>query len=329
MPKNGGMHMRLWQKAMIGLARSERMGRRMHGSRLMRRFSRCFVAGEDAAGGVQRAQSLKRGGRTASLFYLGEYVDSEELVRANVENLEQVIPLLAQCGLDVHVSVDPTQIGSVLSWDLCQENAERLARAVDKAKNSGRDLLMLDMEDSGVTENTLSIYNELRAKGLPAGVTIQAYLRRSGRAIEQLAARGATVRLVKGAFAENSDVALVRKREIDARYKDLAAELLSPRALDAGCYPVFGTHDTRMIDFVNRTAEAREVSREEYEFEMLLGVRPALQRSLVERGYSLRVYCPFGNSWWPYSIRRVGESARNLRFMARSVFGAVFGGKDS
>jgi len=306
---------------MIGLARSESITGFMHGSRLMNRFSRQFVGGGNALEGVQRADELRKRGISASMFVLGEYEDTEERVRSMVSDLEEVFPLLREAGLDQHVSVDPTQIGSMLSWESCRENAVRLGEKMAGHASGRCTALMVDMEDASVTAPTLDLYAALKDMGLPVAVTIQAYLHRSREDIENLVQGGAMVRLVKGAFAEDGSVALTSRKDIDERYRELLGVLFSDQARESGVYPVIGSHDHRMIEHAVKLADERGWSREQWEVEMLLGVRPQYQSELVRQGVSLRAYLPYGRKWWPYSVRRIGENPRNLWFVGRSVFG--------
>ncbi|WP_419785716.1 proline dehydrogenase family protein [Pseudodesulfovibrio sp.] len=317
--------MLLWQKAMIALARSESMTRRMQGSPRMDRFASRYVGGHDAAGGLERAVVLRGEGMNASLFYLGEYVEDPAEIRVTLDALRETAAKLAPAGLDVHISVDPTQIGAMRSWDDCLENARTLAQALAEQAAAkpepGRDALMIDMEDSSVTGPTLKLYRTLHNEGLPVAVTLQAYLRRTRVDLDALVETGAMVRLVKGAFAEPRDKAFTSRRERDDAYRRCIATLLSPKARERGVYPVFGTHDDRMIDLATHIAAANGWKADEWEVEMLLGVRPDYQRELVARGVSLRLYLPFGKDWWPYSIRRVGENPRNMLFVMRSMLG--------
>ncbi|TVM36035.1 proline dehydrogenase family protein [Oceanidesulfovibrio marinus] len=322
--------MRLWQRSMIALARSRAVTEFMHGSRVVRPFSRRFVGGGNAAEAIETAQELAQRSIATSLFFLGEYVDSEELVRENVEALLQAVPAMAKAGLPLHVSVDPTQIGSMLSWSLCRENAFCIARAVAdaaaahpsaQARTPGP-ALMLDMEDASVNRETLVLYHDLRQEGLPAAVTIQSYLHRSMDDLKELAAGGAFVRLVKGAFAESPAIAHTVRSARDASYKTAVNLLFAPESRENGVYPALGTHDHAMIAYAAEVAAKNGWRRDQWEIEMLYGVRPAYQRRLVDEGFCLRLYLPFGRSWWPYSIRRIGETPRNLAFVLRATVGA-------
>lgn len=261
--------MRLWQKTMIALARSERMIGAMQGSGLMNSFSRRFVGGASRQAGVECASGLRGRGVDASMFYLGEYVDDLDLVKRNVQELAGVIPELSTAGLDAHVSVDPTQVGSMVSWDLCRENVTALAELVSEHAGSGCSAVMLDMEDSSVTQRTIDLYYELRSRSLPVAVTIQAYLRRSGEDVRRLVDAGAMVRLVKGAFAEPGDIAFTSGNDVDKAYLDCVGRLFSVEARNKGVRPVLGTHDGRMVDFALDLAEANGWQRDMWEVEML------------------------------------------------------------
>lgn len=311
---------RVWQQGMIALAKHPGLTRAVERVELMRRLSGRFVGGRSGETAVARATALAGEGLTASLFYLGEYVAEPERIEQSVVELIAVLPRLAAAGLEVHASVDPTQAGSLVGWSLCEANVGRVAQALAAVSTSRRRVLMLDMEDSGVTEPTLQLHRDLKARGFPAAVTVQAYLRRSEDDVRRLVRAGATVRLVKGALAEPASVAYTARDDIDRSYAALIERLLSAEAKANGVYPAFGTHDERMMEKAQRTADANGWEPSRWELEMLLGVRPALQRRLVAEGRAVRLYLPFGERFWPYTIRRVGENPRNLAFVMHSLF---------
>ena len=311
--------MRLWQQAMISLARSARITDLVQNSGAFRGLASRFVGGASPDRALETAHRLNRHGISSSLFYLGEYVEDPAVIDETVRQLDAVLAGLAGAGLDLHVSVDPTQLGLLIDEKTCAANVRRIAavvsdRAPGKQPRPGRDAVMLDMEDRSVTEFTLRLHDRLRADGLPVAVTVQSYLHRATDDLRRLAGQGAFVRLVKGAFAEPADVAVRSRTQIDSRYRRAAATLLSPASRSAGTYVSFGTHDDVIIDEIAHMASANGWSRDSFEFEMLFGVRPELHRDLVSRGLRVRLYVPFGRDWFPYAIRRVGESPRNLRF---------------
>lgn len=319
--------MALWQESMIRLARSPALTAAVQGRGWFAGLAGRFVGGGGIEPAVATAHRLRDDGVAATLFVLGEYVVDPSVVAETIGEQRAAVTALAGEGLDVHLSVDPTQAGLLASAELCEANIRSVAEAVaevvrtapDGGARRGHDVLMIDMEDAGTTDATLRIHDRLRADGLPVAVTMQAYLHRSAADLHRLSSSGAWLRLVKGALAEPATVAARSRAEIDARYLDGLRTLLSPSAHEAGCYPSIATHDLRMI--AQATAEARRNgwTPEEFEFELLYGVRPDMQRELARRGYRVRAYLPFGDDWFPYAVRRVGENPRNLRFVRRAV----------
>lgn len=314
--------MALWQESMIRLARSKRLAALVNGQPRLSGLAGRFVGGADVAEVLETAEELAAGGIAASLFYLGEYVTDAAVVAETVARLGEVVDGAAARGLDVAISVDPTQIGLMADRACAAENASVLAGRVLAAAGTpraGHDAMMIDMEDAGVTAFTLGLHRELADAGLPVAVTLQSYLHRSADDLRDLVTRPTWVRLVKGAFAEPATLAARGRAELDSRYRRACAVALSPAARAAGVFPSFGTHDHRAIAEIAVAAEVNGWSRDEYEIEMLYGVRTDLQRVLVRNGHRVRVYLPFGADWFPYSIRRVGESPRNLRFAAAAL----------
>ena len=311
--------MAVWQRLMIALATSEGLKRRIQRGRRSSALATRFVGGADSRSALDTARTLADEGVTCSLFYLGEYVRDAATVSATVAQKIAMARELAAAGLDVHVSVDPTQIGYSIDHGLGQANADSIGRAMRDIDGSGLKMLMLDMEDRSLVDPTLALARHLDAQGVPVGVTLQAYLRRTEDDLRSRIAAGGAVRLVKGAFAEDRSVAFTRRPEIDENYLSLAALMLSDDARMAGLYPVFGTHDERMIEPIRAMARDRGWQQGAYEFEMLFGVRTDLGRRLRRSGEAVRVYLPFGQDWWPYAVRRVGESPRNARFLLRAL----------
>ena len=314
--------MALWQEGMIRLARSSQVTELAQRQPWLSGLAEQFVGGGDAGQAMECAAALAKDGISSSLFYLGEYVSDPTLIGATTARLKGAIDSLAARSLDVCVSVDPTQIGLMADTPTCIANARSLAQALlttARTPRTGHDALMIDMEDASVTDATLEVYQALRNDDLPAAITLQAYLHRTRADLDRLIQAGAWVRLVKGAFAEPADRAVRSTADRDSRYRQAASVLLSRTAQDTGVYPAFATHDHRLIEEIVTQADAHGWSPDSYEFEMLYGVRPDLQRALVRRGHRVRAYLPFGTDWFPYAIRRVGESPRNLRFVTSAL----------
>ena len=282
--------MRLWQQGMIFLARNESVKNFMQNRKIMSELSTKFVGGKNVSNASEKANILKNRGITSSLFYLGEYVENLSVIAQTVSELKSVANLLAENQLDVHISVDPTQIGYQIDAKICQNNALDLAREIrilttEPGLQSLKNFLMLDMEDSSVTNSTIELYEKLRSESLPTAITLQSYLYRTEKDILKVIKNGGAVRLVKGAFAEGKDIAFTKRNDIDTNYMKLADLMLSTEAHKNGFYPIFGTHDDRIISRIIEIAHSRNWDKHEYEFEMLFGVRSTYQKKLAQNGH--------------------------------------------
>ena len=312
---------RLWQSWMIALARSPRVTRWMQGNRATASIARRFVAGGNAAQAMKVACELEKAGFKTSLYYLGEYVKDPAVVAENGRQKIAVAESLSAAHLQIHVSIDSTQIGYALDEKAGQELALKIgARIRDLAgSNSAPPVLMLNMEDAEYVDRILALRASLLAAGVPVAQTLQAYLKRSAEDLAPMIAPGGQVRLVKGAFADPRPHAYQGRSAIDANYLALARNMLSVEAKASGFRPVFGTHDEALIAEIRRIAKYGGWQPGEYEFEMLHGVRTELQRQLCAAGEEVRIYLPYGRDWWPYAVRRIGESPRNAALLARAV----------
>lgn len=316
------MMRRLWQMTMIALARSPRTKAVMQGARSTSMLARRFVAGPSPMDGVERAQRLMCDhGIRSSLFFMGEYVDQLDRVAEAVDNKSRVARSLGDAGLDIHVSVDPTQIGHQIDPALVGDRAARIAGVIRQAVGSGDGIhcLMFDMEDASLNDPTIAAHNALQDDGYPVALTLQAYLKRTQTDLTAQIRRGSRVRLVKGAFAAGSDIALTGRAAIKENFRRLIDAMLSPEARETGFYPIIATHDTRLHDHAIARACETGWRPGEYEFELLLGVREDVSRALAQRGERVRLYVPFGRDWWPHAVRRIGENPRNAWLLARAV----------
>ena len=312
---------RVWQSWMIALARSPRVTRWMQGNRATASIARRFVAGADAAQAMTVARELERAGFKASLYYLGEYVTDPAIVAENGRQKFAVAESLGAAHLQIHVSMDSTQIGYALDEKAGEALALKIGariRELGKASNTPP-VLMLNMEDAEYVDRILALRASLHAAGVPVAQTLQAYLKRSADDLAPIIAAGGQVRLVKGAFADSRPHAHQGKAAIDANYLALARSMLSAEARASGFRPVFGTHDEALIADIRRIANAGGWQPGQYEFEMLYGVRSELQRQLRAAGEQVRIYLAYGRDWWPYAVRRIGESPRNAALLARAV----------
>jgi proline dehydrogenase len=303
--------MHRWQQAMVRLAGSDRLrswGERTPGARPA---AARFVGGDSAAAAVATARRLRdEHGITASLISLGEYHDDPALIERTVAETTSAAKLLGAEGLDVHVSVDPTAIGFLVGAELAGHNAERIAGAVAAAAGGGRTADMLDMEDLALVEPTLALHRRLVQTGLPAAVMLQARLRRTANDLSDVVGLPTCVRLVKGAFPRGPAEDHQGRRAVDAAYLELGRRMLAPAARAAGFYPVFATHDNALAQQLIATAEANGWGPQEYEFEMLYGVRPAWQQEPRARGLARLTALSFATrsgtlAWWSLAKTRL------------------------
>lgn len=317
--------MRLWQQAMISLALNHSIKNFVQNNRSASVFARRFVGAVNELEIIQKAEDLRSKGTLVSFFHLGEYVKDKDKILQTIESLIKVIKGVGNTGLDNNISIDPTQAGLLQGFSFCRNNLIKLASYIQSTsdssiRTSARNYLMIDMEDASVTQATLDLYATLIDRELPAALTLQAALFRTENDLEQIFRHPGAVRLVKGAFAEKSSICHTDKKKIDHQYLNLGKKMLLQNTSEKGFYPIFGTHDHHIIYKLIAHARENNISSDQYEFEMLFGVRPNLQADLIRKKQNIRVYLPYGKDFWPYAVRRIGENPKNIRFLARSLF---------
>ena len=276
-----------------------------------RRFTSRFIAGLTLDDALRVARELQSGGVLSSLDHLGENVSTTTEASEARDAYLSALTRVDEARLDATVSMKVTSIGLDLSEELCLANTETLAR---KARETGS-TIECDMEDSSYTERNLRIVRQTHNNGGSVRAVIQAYLYRSEADIEDLSRLGIPVRLCKGAYREPASVAFQEKSEVDRNYVKLMKALF-----DRGTYPAIASHDDAILAHTIEYARAKRVGPERFEFQMLHGVRRKLQREIIERGFRLRVYVPYGAAWYPYFMRRLAERPANVLFAARSLW---------
>ena len=274
-------------------------------------MSHRFVAGEALQEAIAAARVCNDLGMSVSLDYLGENVaTAADAQRARDAYLE-VFDRIAAEKLDANVSCKLTQLGLDMSVEFCEG---QLLSIVERAASYGN-FLRADMEGSLYTARTIDVVKRVRSQSPAIGTVIQAYLYRSEQDVNDLLAYGCRIRLCKGAYKEPPEVAFPKKEHVDANYVKLMQLLLT-----SGFYHGIATHDPKMIAATIRCAADKKISKEEFEFQMLYGVRTDLQRQLVRDGFRLRIYIPYGQDWFPYFMRRLAERPANLAFFVRNFF---------
>jgi len=282
---------------------------------LSKKMSRRFVVGEKLYEAVEAIARLNEKGITATLDHLGENVKDEEDARASAAAYLEILEEIKRSGIDSHVSLKLTQMGLDVGEEVCYRNVEEIVRLAEKYSNFVR----IDMEGSPYTQKTMDIFYRLRRDYKNVGIVIQSCLYRSEGDIEKIIENGYGVRLCKGAYRENEDIAFPKKKDVDANYIRLTEMLLSEKARRNGVYPAIATHDGRIINWVRGVVAKNNIGKDTFEFQMLNGIRRDLQRELVEEGYSVRIYVPYGDQWYPYFMRRLAERPANLIFLIKNI----------
>jgi proline dehydrogenase len=283
----------------------------------VRRISDRYIAGTTIADAVQVVRELNAGGKMATVDVLGEEATSRRETQDIVRAYHDVFEAIQRERLDSNVSIKLTALGLNLAYELCRAN---LFKVVSHAAESGN-FVRIDMEDATTTSDTLELYRELRAEGHEnVGLVLQAALRRSIRDIHDLAPLQPNVRLVKGIYIEPPLIAYQEYEEVRENFVRCLHELLQ-----AGSYTAIATHDEQLLTEGKRLVAERGLAPEQYEFQMLLGVREIAAGKLVRDGHRLRIYVPFGEHWYSYSLRRLQENPKIAGYVASDTMSRLFG----
>ncbi len=303
--------MSLTRKALLWFADRRNAQRLISAAPVTRRVSRRFVAGEHIGDAIRALRELDTKGLGSILNLLGEAVSDGGEADAAAAAYAEAITAASATGIPAAITIKPTQLGLVFDPDGCRARLRQIG-AQAAASSLG---LEVDMEQSDHVSDTIAAYLDAGLDPLPR-LAIQAYLHRTPEDVRALSREHARVRLVKGAYLEPARAAIQDGRAITARFAELTTTLL-----EQGDDPAFATHDTTLIDHVVREARRLERSKTDFEIQMLYGIRRDLQIRLVERGFRVRVYVPFGSAWYAYLVRRLAERPANLRFFARALVG--------
>jgi len=286
----------------------------------VRRISEQYIAGEELDDALRVVLELNADGKLATLDVLGEEVTDPEEARAIAGAYREAIDAFKRGSLDSNISVKPTALGLNLSYELFRENLEDLVRHAAELDNFVR----IDMEDSSTTDDTLGIYRELREAGHDnVGIVLQARLKRTIDDVRALAELQPNVRICKGIYLEPPEIAFRDFEAVQASFVQTLKELL-----ESGSYVGIATHDEWLLEQGKRLVAEHGLGHDDYEFQMLLGVRPALGDELVRDGHRLRIYTPFGRHWYSYSLRRLQENPKIAGYIAADTFNRLLPGRN-
>ncbi len=275
-----------------------------------------FVAGETLQDALPVVKRLNAGRMRVALDLLGEYVRDREVADAARDAYINLVHTVAaereKNGMDANVSIKLSMIGQKIDETFCLDNLRHLLESA-KAKDV---LIRLDMEGSDITESTLALFEDVYPEYPDhVGIVLQAYLKRTARDVERMCELGASVRICKGAYREPASIAYQDMRAIREHFMEHAKLLIEHTP-----NPGIATHDDRLINETKMFVSERGYTNEQFEFQMLYGIRPRTQEQLVAEGYHMRVYTPYGTEWVPYFSRRLRERKENVWFLLRNVF---------
>jgi proline dehydrogenase len=290
--------------------------------RLLMGLLKKWAAGQDMEDALIAAKSCNMKGQRAILNYLGEDYTEEEKINRTTKEYSDLLERLHADQIDGCISIKPSQFGLSISYELCRKNLKAI---IDRAIKFGV-FIWIDMESSKHTDDTLMLYLELLSQYPQIGVVLQSALRRSASDLLHLMEVDAKVRLVKGAYHENEQIAFVHHEEINTNYIKLLEMLFScnyyytnNNGVDNTLKFAVATHDSKLIEYAIKLSKTAKIGITNFEFEFLRGIRDELKRNLVEDGFRVAEYIPYGDEWLPYSIRRLRERKRNLFLLARSL----------
>jgi proline dehydrogenase len=273
-------------------------------------LARRFVAGETCDDAISAVRVLNADGLVASLDLLGENVKTAAEAEHALGEYISLFDAIDRSGVKSNASVKLTQMGLETGEDLCFSNMSRLVERAARSSNFVR----IDMEGSAFTGRTLALFYRLFEKHRNVGIVIQAYLHRSEKDVEKLAQLKAPVRVCKGAYKESATIAFQSMDDIRRNYRSLVETLLK-----GGSRVGIATHDEKLIRWAQEWTSSQKIPREQFEFQMLYGLRRKRARQLASEGYTVRTYVPYGSQWFPYFYRRLRERKENVFFVLKSL----------
>lgn len=270
-----------------------------------------FVAGEEIEQATDVIKKLNKEGLAVTIDFLGEFVDNEEEANFMADNSIEAVRAIGREQLDSQLSLKMTSMGLDISEDIVMNNMRRI---LDAAREENV-FVTIDMEDYERCGKTIDIFKQLKSEYDQVGTVIQSYLYRTEKDMIDLNECAPNLRLVKGAYKESPEVAFPNKSDVDENLK----KIIKMHLLN-GNYAAIASHDEAIINYTKELVKVHHIPNSQFEFQMLYGIREELQRQLVNEGYKMRVYVPYGNDWYGYFMRRLAERPANVAFVAKGIF---------
>ena len=279
--------------------------------KLVWKFSKKYIAGETLQDAVNLVKELNKKGILATLDLLGEAVKNKDEAIESKDEAKRVIEKIISEKLMANLSIKPTQMGLSIDSEFAYEQISELVAKVEEVNN----FIRIDMEDSPYTTLTFDLLKRLREKYSRVGVVVQAYLKRSINDIIDLNKINTNYRLCKGIYLESQEIAYKKRKTIRENYLKLLEEIIS-----SGNYVGIATHDEYLINESCKLIKKYNLTNDNFEFQMLLGVREDLKDKIVRDGYKIRIYIPYGKNWYNYSIRRLKENPTIAGYIFKNLF---------
>ncbi|XNN69695.1 proline dehydrogenase family protein [Bacillus pumilus] len=272
--------------------------------------SKKIIGGKDFESAISVIKRLNDQGMAVTVDHLGEFVTKAEIANERTDECIQTIQRIAEAKLNSHVSLKMTSLGLDIDDDLVYRNMKRILDTAEKH----RIMVTIDMEDEQRCQKTLDIFKEMKSQYEYVSTVLQAYLYRTEKDLDDLNELQPFLRLVKGAYKESAEVAYPNKKDVDQNYKKLIEKQLL-----TGNYTAIATHDDQMIEFTKNIVKKHNIPTNQFEFQMLYGMRSETQQALVKEGYQMRVYTPYGREWYGYYMRRLAERQANIAFALKGM----------
>ncbi|MEX1139369.1 MAG: proline dehydrogenase family protein [Bacteroidota bacterium] len=301
------------RNALLWISENRRLRETLPNYGFIRKAVNRFMPGEELDDAVSAALVLQDKSITTIFTRLGENVTEEGMARGVADHYIEAVRKTRAKKLNTHISLKLTHLGLDLNESLCFENLERIAGEAERADT----MLWIDMEQSPYVDRTLDMYSRLKQKHKKVGVCLQSYLYRTAADLKNLLHLMPAIRLVKGAYKESPSVAFPRKSDVDASFLALSMMLLEN--ISRGVVFGIGTHDEKIIRRIQEEAARRGIQRQDYEFQLLYGIRSETQQQLAREGYKVRCLISYGNYWFPWYVRRLAERPANVWFVLKNI----------
>jgi proline dehydrogenase len=278
---------------------------------VVRYFAGRYIAGETIQHAIQTVRQLNSEGVSATLDVLGEDIGTKEEAVASRNQSNEVLHTIVREKLESNLSIKLTSLGLKIDKAFCADNVREILKVA-----SGYGMFVrFDMEDSTATTDTIDIFKTLNREFTNCGIVVQAYLYRTEADVRELLKTHTNFRLCKGIYKEPKEIAFQKREDVQGNYIKILEMMLK-----SGSYVGIATHDSVLIGAAARMIQDLKLRREQYEFQMLLGVRPELRRKLVRDGHNVRLYVPFGEHWYGYSTRRFKENPEIAGYVFKALF---------